>query len=233
MQLHLPRSVCCCGGRWAVKHKMWRGGTRQVRRQRAASAVMLQVSGLADRVQPNHGMQAAGSNAHAARCLGTPSLQCVTVCYSVVQWLRRAGGCNYPATTCASRQPQRGQRRPITSGSSVCRLRAADIALVSWAIVLMISARANHDSWSRGRTVKLPSGLVSVAAFGGLLTWTLVPFYNHGNLPAVSSCHTKHDHPFCGRPGVLDELLFHCYCCCSLLYDALTAARRVRDEMPA
>jgi hypothetical protein len=62
----------------------------------------------------------------------------------------------------------------------------------------MISARSNHDSWSRGRTVKLPTGLVAVAAFGGLLTSTLVPFYNHGKLPAVLSCCTKHD-PRCRR----------------------------------
>jgi hypothetical protein len=53
---------------------------------------------------------------------------------------------------------------------------------------------------------KLPSGLVAVAAFGGLLTWTLVPFYNHGSLPAVLSCHPNHD-SLCGRPGVLDEFL--------------------------
>jgi hypothetical protein len=66
-----------------------------------------------------------------------------------------------------------------------------------------------------------PGNLVAVAAFGGLLTSTLVPFYNHGNLPAVFfCCTTRH---LLRAPARLLASPYNQYPC-HLLPDAITSS---------
>jgi hypothetical protein len=123
---------------------------------------------------------------HMLRMLGFPSLQCTTGRAVTAAGGRSHGEGLLYHTASAALHGLR-QRYIVTAHLSPERWWTLRTGFLGNVLIMYLR---EAQAMIRVAGVDDPGNLVAVAAFGGLLTSTLVPFYNHGNLPAVFFCCT-------------------------------------------